>query len=733
MIRVIPDRLHTLMHSTDGPCMIRENPARPSTTTLPTRAECGGKAAALFELEAAGFRVPEFELAPSDLGGLPRIIARLGFPLAVRSSASVEDGRGHSFAGQFESFLNLTTLAEVEAAVEACRQSVKATGVIHYCEKHAIDPATVRMSVIVQRMIQPALAGVAFTVNPTTGTEKVTIEVCEGLADGLLAGNRAALPIDHPLFQQHFAEITETAQRIQRYFGAPQDIEFAIAEEVLYILQSRPITRIGFPPDIGEWTNADFRDGGVSATVCTPLMWSLYDFIWDRTLKDCLRDIRLFEKDFQAGRMFFGRPYWNLGAVKRCVAKIPGFVEREFDEDLSVQINYPDAGLRTPVTFQTIVRAIPTILALPRFFRRQQREAEQLIQEFSGIEQRWESTSGDVEASFRELIERDYFQVENTYFRTIYAVSLAKLDLKDSFPDCDYSLLVAALPDLQHMAPLRKMREMAARGDRDVTSLIREFRHQCRFGIDIRHPRWDEDAEFVQELLDQLPAAAGSDPRPAYEQVRSATVARLPWWRRRAFQRKLNRLRKFVWLREELRDISSRMYYLIRRHVLEIASRRELGDAIFFQTFQEIFRDDRGAIGSRRDIYESYRNFQAPNEIGARFSYQSECPSGALMGIGASGGKVTGVARVARTVHEALRAEPGSILICPFTEPGWTPVLDRVAGVVTETGGQLSHAAVICREYGIPAVLGVVNATDRIRDGSRIEVNGFEGFVTILR
>ena len=91
-----------------------------------------------------------------------------------------------------------------------------------------------------------------------------------------------------------------------------------------------------------------------------------------------------------------------------------------------------------------------------------------------------------------------------------------------------------------------------------------------------------------------------------------------------------------------------------------------------------------------------------------------------------------GPARVARTIEEAARIERGAILVCPFTDPGWTPILDRVAGVVTETGGLLSHAAVICREYGIPAVLGVPRATERIPDGARLQLLGGEGRVELV-
>lgn len=702
-----------------------------SHTLSRSREQCGGKAAALYELQAAGFCVPAFELAPAEPGQLADMVTRLGFPLVVRSSASVEDGSSSSFAGQFESFLNLDSLAQVEAAVAACRQSLTSPEVLHYCQNRGIDPTAIKMTVIVQRMIQPDLAGVAFTVNPVTGAEEVVIEACTGLGDGLLAGTRSALPADHPLLVRFAAEITETSQRIQRHFGVPQDVEFAIADDVLYVVQARPITRIGFQDQVGEWSNANFCDGGVSSGVCTPLMWSLYDFIWERTLKECMRDIRLYDGDFLAGRMFFGRPYWNLGAVKQCLAKIPGFVEREFDDDLNVQINYEGPGRCTPVTLRNVLRVIPTALALPGFFRQRLLAAERLLSEFSAIERRWESTSGDVETSFRGLIEGDYWRVENTYFRTIYAVSLAKLEFKKLFPHCDYASLVAALPDLQHMAPSRMLRNMSVHGDRNARSLATQFRHHCRWGIDIKHPRWDEDVAFVEELACGVPPPAGSDPRPAYAQARAAAIASLPWWRRRAFVRKLDRLRRLIWLREELKDVSGRMYYLIRRHVLEIARRRGLDEAIFFQTYREIDTDDRREIETRRQIYESYRNFKAPNEIGSRFHYESQIPDGALVGIGASPGRAVGVARIARSVQDALRVEAGSILVCPFTEPGWTPVLDRVAGVVTETGGQLSHAAVICREYGIPAVLGVPAATQRIADGCQLEVNGSEGLVTV--
>ena len=148
-------------------------------------------------------------------------------------------------------------------------------------------------------------------------------------------------------------------------------------------------------------------------------------------------------------------------------------------------------------------------------------------------------------------------------------------------------------------------------------------------------------------------------------------------------------------------------------------------------THAEIFEDDRSQIAARRTVYESYRNFTAPNEIGPRVVHELNKSATSLRGIAASPGRVQGPAHVALNIDEALQAPRGAILVCPYTEPSWTPVLDRVAAVVTETGGLLSHAAVICREFGIPAILGVTNATQSIPDRSQVLVDGGSGDIEL--
>ncbi len=707
--------------------LLAESSSKPTDHSLVQ--SVGGKAATLLELQAAGFRVPEFVVSPSRIEAA---VAQLGTPLVVRSTASVEDGATTSFAGQFDSFLDLRTVKEVSEAIARCYASLDQPSVLHYCLQQGIPPESLRMEVIIQRMIQPELAGVVFTVNPVTGAEEVVVEACQGLADDLLAGHQQPLPDNHPLLEKYREEIEQLAKKIGRHFGAPQDIEFAIQSGEIFVLQSRPITRIGFASEADQWTNADFRDGGVSSTVCTPLMWSLYELVWDQSLKDTLRELKLFRNDFQASRMFFGRPYWNLGAVKQCLAALPGFVEREFDEDLSVQINYEGDGHVTPVTLLRILRAIPTILAIKRFFRSQQRAAEELLnQPIESRLQGYESTPRNVAAEFRRLVETDYYQIESTYFRTIFAASLAKLDFMSSFPGVDYGSLVSALPPLRHVEPVRMVQAMQDRTPQELSRVIDTYRHHYRSGLDLIHPRWDEDRPFVHQMLAELPASAGNDPRPRYESARAATLHSLPRRKRASFDRKLDRLRHFLWLREQLRDYSSQVYYLIRRYVLEIAVRRGLGDSIFFQTYRKIFIDDRTHIQTNHEIYESYRNFQSPNEIGSGFHIDRRRRSDEMVGIAASPGTLSATAKVAGNVAQASRMPRGRILVCPYTDPGWTAVLDRAGGVVTETGGLLSHAAIICREYGIPAVLGVEDATSRIADGAKLMIDGSEGRVCL--
>lgn len=199
----------------------------------------GGKAAALGELARAGFRVPDGFVVPASGCEHEALDAfrALGSPLvAVRSSAASEDGRTASWAGQFETFLGVDGAGLLDA-IARCRASGGGKRAAAYG-----GGAPQRVAVVVQAMVPADAAGVAFSVDPVSGARRVVIEAVRGLGDALVSGR--VHPDPDAIGVAQTEEIVETVRRIESCFGYPVDVEWAIADGVLYVLQARPITTL---------------------------------------------------------------------------------------------------------------------------------------------------------------------------------------------------------------------------------------------------------------------------------------------------------------------------------------------------------------------------------------------------------------------------------------------------------------------------------------------------------
>lgn len=207
-------------------------------------ARVGGKAAALGALARAGFRVPGGFVVPVDAeidaGEIGRAFRALGSPLvAVRSSATVEDGKAAAWAGQFETFLN-TDEVRLTENVERCRASGQSERVAAYASGRGGDVA--RVAVIVQAMVPAEVAGVAFSVHPVTGARDPVVEAVRGLADELVSGR--AEPEDGALTAEQARAVVDLVRRVESHLGYPVDMEWAIACGIVYVLQARPITTL---------------------------------------------------------------------------------------------------------------------------------------------------------------------------------------------------------------------------------------------------------------------------------------------------------------------------------------------------------------------------------------------------------------------------------------------------------------------------------------------------------
>jgi pyruvate,water dikinase len=295
-----------------------------------------------------------------------------------------------------------------------------------------------------------------------------------------------------------------------------------------------------------------------------------------------------------------------------------------------------------------------------------------------------------------------------------------------------------------------------------IRAFLDRYGMRCAGEIDITRPRWSErPATLVPLLLGNIRNfEPGAGPR-RFEQGRQEAAKKeqdvlerlraLPDGEQKAAEAKgmIDRVRTFAGYREHPKYGMVNRYFIYKQALLAEAERLVQADVlgepedIFHLRFQELHEvvrthqvDDQ-LIRDRKAAFESYRALTPPRvstsdgEAVAGAYRRDGLPAGALVGLPVSAGTIEGRARVVLDLAEADLA-PGDILVTRYTDPSWTPLFVAICGLITEVGGQMTHGAVIAREYGLPAVVGVENATELIHDGQQIRVNGTDGYVEIL-
>ena len=341
-------------------------------------------------------------------------------------------------------------------------------------------------------------------------------------------------------------------------------------------------------------------------------------------------------------------------------------------------------------------------------------------------------------------------------------MGLALLDVADVIrPHAD---VVAFLRQVGDEGFLDELPELAGGGEaRDaIRAWLDKYGMRGAGEIDITRPRWSESpTTLVPLILGHIENFEPGEAERRFEQGRQEARTKerellerlraLPDGERKAEEVKLmiDRVRTFIGYREYPKYGMVSRYFVYKQALLEEADRlvqahvlREQED-VFYLTFQELHvvvrtnhADDR-LIRERKDVFRSYQALTPPRVLtsdgeGIAGAYRrDDVPAGALIGVPVSAGSIEGRARVILDMAEA-ELEAGDILVTAYTDPSWTPLFVAVKGLVTEVGGLMTHGAVIAREYGLPAVVGVEDATRLIRDGQRIRVHGTGGYVEIL-
>jgi phosphohistidine swiveling domain-containing protein len=363
--------------------------------------------------DAAAVRtlVTTAELPSNVAGAIVVAYEALRGPVAVRSSATAEDSQEASFAGQYDTFLNVLGTEALLDKVRACWAGLWSERAQAYLREQGLNPFQADMGVVVQCQGRAQAAGVLFTLNPLTGREEeMVVEAAWGLGEAVVSGrvtpdryvvnarDRQVLTRDianqsvvlvasddggvreEPLppdqhdravvGDEQLLQLTELGYRVQALYGYPQDIEWALVDGTFVLLQTRPLTSFSFDPGLGQWTSGNYRE--VLPGFASPLAMSLsLEHDYGRALSEFFRDIKMGEAPPGTvwGRPFFGRAFWNVGVTKRFAVLIPGFKERVFDRTVGIEPTYEGDGLSTPWSLRTILRALPILFALDKEYK----------------------------------------------------------------------------------------------------------------------------------------------------------------------------------------------------------------------------------------------------------------------------------------------------------------------------------------------------------------------------
>ena len=710
----------------------------------------GGKAANLGELKHAGLLVPNGFVVVNQPGDqLDRALDRLGpGPYAVRSSAVAEDLAEASFAGQYETFLDVEGQTAVREAVDRCRAAATSSRVASYREQRGVS-ADSAIAVLVQTMVPAAAAGVAFTGNPVTGDrDEVVVSAVRGLGEQLVAGSSTAEEwiirgrdaarrrgLESIITAQQAASIADLARKAEHHFGQPQDVEWALSREgEIYLLQSRPMTALPAavdwrPPGGGYWMR-NLRLGEWLPEPVTPLFedWLL--------------------PKLNAGFALGNAIDVGLGAgLKQAV--VNGWYYSTPQPDLRLRSALKAIGSR-PGTLLRFASALLKQSTDPALSERRY---------FASVVRRWRT---DALPRYRMLVEAREREVETVTIGGLFDIVD---ELAEAAGEQFWCLAVGGGSAWKLEVALARFyrAHLATKVSIDVATLLiglpGQVDHSAPYlveSLDWYRPTMGErSAPLPRDVNKRRDALAGN--RTAAENACREALAGQPALDVQ-FEELLRLAQSYARLREEQAFLLTLAWPTLRRCALRLgaeAARRgfiETPEEAFFLTRSELMAgttgdevaDLRKLVAARRSEWERQRRLAAPlslgnapkllrRMLGTLELLRSGSPTGkeVLHGEPASPGRASGRVRVLRGPDDFALFEDGEVLVSQATAPAWTPLFARAAAVVTDGGSLAAHASLVAREYGIPAVVATGNATERLLDGQWVTVDGSGGFVEI--
>ncbi|RXY99875.1 phosphoenolpyruvate synthase [Fictibacillus sp. S7] len=753
---------------------------------------------------------------------------------AVRSSATAEDLPHASFAGQHDTYLNIIGSDAILKHIRKCWSSLYTDRAIFYRMQNGFDHSQVSLSVIVQRMIFPQASGILFTADPVTSNRKVlSIDASFGLGEALVSGLVSAdnykvkedkitdkmiaakklaiyaleeggtvtqqIDPQHQTLQtltdQQILQLAHIGRQIEAYFSYPQDIEWCLADDTFYIVQSRPITTLYPIPEEADDENRVYISVGhqqMMTDAIKPLGLSFFLLVTPAPMRKAggrlFVDVtqRLASPGSQKGFLqAMGQHDPLLKDALMNVIEREHFIKSVPDDENAQGQRKPGPPVPAPNEND------PTVVT--ELIKKSQASIEELkhtIQAKSGSDlidfilediQELKRILFDPQSTAVFMAAFDASAWLNKHMDEWLGEKNAADTLSQSVPHNITSEMGLALLDVadvirpypeviaffQHVKGENFLSELdQVEGGQQTREAIYDFLSKygmrCAGEIDITRDRWSEKPTALLPLiLSNIKNLEPNESRRRFEQGRQAALQKeqelverlmmLPDGKQKAEEtkRKIRILRNFIGYREYPKYGMVNRYFIYKQALLKQADQLVQNNVIHekediyyltFEELREVVRTnqlDNQIISKRKDEYQLFEKLTPPRvitsegEIPAGQYKRENLPADAIVGLPVSTGVIEGRARVIVNMEDA-DLEEGDILITSFTDPSWTPLFVSIKGLVTEVGGLMTHGAVIAREYGLPAVVGVENATKLIKDGQRIRVNGTEGYIEVL-
>ena len=720
--------------------------------------------------------------------GLERL-GLLDAKVAVRSSATAEDSTRASFAGIHRSFLNVSGVEAVKQAAQGCIDSVQTLEAIAYRRRMDFREEEVQCAVVICEMVDARCAGVAFSCDPATGRrDLILIDAAEGLGEAVVSGRvnpqrilwrnqggkfsrqggqgrLAALPDDIE------EELVYLVQRIHWALGEgqdPQDIEWAYDGQHLWLLQARPVTRVprvGWPETAAlprYWSTGNIKDA--IPGVVSEFSWSLLsDIVGAAAFAAPTAVGYQVPPGAEVVRRFHGRGFFDLTMMQWAFYDAFGILPADVVKALGGQQPEISVPSQQPLKGRPNgPRRQRATLGLLRRIWNYPSKAKPLIKTHLEYVRSFEATEWTTFS--RDSLQQTMTQIMEAQNRIAPVAGLAnscsgpwQLALDGLVKDPDLiARLQAGAGGVTSAEQGYRLYDIA-RGKSTMEAYLHDFGHRAVYEADLLNPRWAEDPSWLLEQVNSIRQnPQPGDPRETAAEVRRNAEQELKnrfGWRTPLLLWLVRKLCDAMAARESAKSALVSLMLPVRRILLEIGRRLVAGghlDApeqalhlavVDVSCWLRGYWDGEAALELTRDRSERRERWlkqMAPDLIteepdGRMAASASDSlitsASDRWSGIGVSPGRASGVARILHSPHDVANLKQGDILVAPSTDPGWTPLFLRASAIVMETGGFLSHGAIVAREYGIPAVANIPGILNALKDGEPITVDGSAGRV----